>query len=145
MTINSDRNLVEDSIQDLFTKYCGDASLILTAQNQKAYLKSSLRNLVIKKSRDRKLILDNDLKIREIAVPSYEELLVNRQIDLQRGSNMRQALTTLSKIQKTIITMRFYRSMSYEKIAEKLDISVRTVNNQIYSSIKKIRTFYINL
>ena len=142
LTICKSKPIVEDSLQDLFLKFCENESLILNADHKLAYLKTSLRRNILKKLNQASQSLDSSMKFREISVPSYEDLLIKKQDSIQQSLRMKEAISHLSKSQKTILTMRFYRSMSYDDIAGKLGISKRTVYNQIHDSIKKIRSSY---
>ncbi len=140
--IYNDRDLVEDCIQDLFLKLCENEGLILNAHNQEAYLKASLRRSILKKSNTAASYARDNFNMLEISVPSYEELLIKKQTNLEDSLNMKAALECLTNSQKTILTMRFYRAMSYDDIAEKLGIKKRTVYNQIHDSIKKLKSAY---
>lgn len=131
--------LVEDSIQDLFLKFCENEQLLIGADYPEAYLKSSLRRHLLKKMKDKTFSVDGTSKVFEISVPSYEDQLIKQQNSLQASLNVKDALSMLTKSQKTIMTMRFYRSMSYEDIASKLGITKRTVYNQVHDAMKKMR------
>lgn len=138
--IDADSGLVEDSIQDLFLKFCENHELFLKVEDPKAYLKVSLKRQIIhKRSKQRGQKKDNS-KLVEISVPSYEEILIKKQTSLQDALAMKKALNSLTSSQKNILTMRFYRSMSYEEISTKLDISKRTVYNQMHDAMKKLRS-----
>jgi len=139
-SITRNKDLVKDCIQDLFLKFCENQDLILQAKSQEAYLKASLRRQILKKNKhDGNASLANS-NLLEIAVPSYEDILIKKQKTLQDSLNVKEALSQLSKAQKTILTLRFYRSMSYDEIAQKLSITKRTVYNQVHDSMKKLKT-----
>lgn len=138
--IDPDSGLVEDSIQDLFLKFCENNQLFLKVKDPKAYLKVSLKRHIIHKRKQYRGEKKAISKLVEISVPSYEEILIKKQTSLQDAIAMKKALATLTSSQKNIMTMRFYRSMSYEEIATKLDISKRTIYNQIHDAMKKLRS-----
>lgn len=142
LKITRNKELIEDCIQDLFLKFCENQKLIHNAENIEAYMKASLRRLILKKIDHNAKSIPSTLKFLEIAIPSYEEVLISKQQSLQQSLQMKEALEHLSTSQKTILTMRFYRSMSYDDIASKLGITKRTVYNQIHDSIKKMRGIY---
>ena len=142
VSIHRDHNLVQDSLQNLFLKFCENPQLIIQANNQEAYMKSSLRREIIKKANDRQRKLDEAPTFREIAVPSYEDILIKRQNSLQDSIKMQNMLKKLSPSQKTILTLRFYKGLSYDDIASKLDIKTRTVYNQVHDAMKKLRNIY---
>jgi RNA polymerase sigma-70 factor (ECF subfamily) len=57
--------------------------------------------------------------------------------DLENSIN--EVINILPPQQKRIFYLSRGKGYSYEKIAQKLDISVRTVENQIYRTLREIR------
>jgi len=137
LQISSNQNLVEDSIQDLFLKFCENESLILGIRNQKSYLRVSLKRNIIQKLE--KSNNGNGPTLVDIAVPSYEQNLIQNQTNLQDTIKIKAGLASLSPSQKTVITLRFYKGMSYQDIADKLGTSKRTVYNQVHDAVKRMR------
>jgi RNA polymerase sigma factor (sigma-70 family) len=72
-------------------------------------------------------------------VPSYEEHLINSQDSLQASLRMKKCLEQLSPAQKTVLTLKFYKDLSHDQIAKQLNTTKRTVYNQIYEAIKKMK------
>lgn len=138
--INNNKSLVEDCIQDLFLKFCENSNLILDANDQEAYLKTSLKRQILKRVELHNNQKKMGSKMIEISEPSYEEVLIKNQSSIQDSLFVKSLLDELSPSQKTILTMRFYRSMSYEEIATKLVITKRTVYNQVHDSLKKLKS-----
>lgn len=138
-TINSSTPLIEDCLQDLFLQFCENSKLIIAANNKEAYLKTSLRRLIIRKIGAQNKVNTLDDKLFEISTPSYEEVLINKQNSLQTSLLLKSAFQSLTQSQRTIMTMRFYRSMSYEEISQKLNITTRTVYNQVHDAVKRMR------
>jgi RNA polymerase sigma factor (sigma-70 family) len=137
--IKSDKQLVEDCIQDLFLKFCENENLILEANEQIAYLKSSLRRQIIKTKGISESNEISGAKMLDISVPSYEDQLIENQSNIQDALTLKNLMESLTQSQKTILTLRFYKSMSYDEIAEKLDISKRTVYNHVQDAFKKLK------
>ncbi len=139
LRITKDRKIVEDSIQDLFLVLCEKTQLLQKARDIDSYLKISLKHTLVKKlSRERNSeFLDN--KLVEISIPSYEDTLIRKQKSEEEAIKLKAGLAKLTNSQKTILTLRFYRGMSYEEIAEKMDCSKRTVYNQVHEAMKRMR------
>jgi len=137
LQVTHNQNLVEDSIQDLFLKFCENESLILGIRNQKSYLRVSLKRDIIHKLE--KLDIKNGPTLVDIAVPSYEQKLIQNQTNLQDTIKIKAGLESLSPSQKSVITLRFYKGMSYQEIAEKMGTSKRTVYNQVHDAVKRMR------
>lgn len=130
---------VEDAIQDLFLKLCQSPHLISRIKEPIFYLKTSLRRSLLKTIVEERRRAGDPSKLREIGVISFERKLIQKQTTEERAQELRNALTQLSAGQRTILAMRFYRSMSYDEIASKLDIAKRTVYNQVHIAMSKLR------
>lgn len=136
-TITPSVSIVEDCIQDLFLKFCENQDLIDSIESPRSYLKTSLRRSIILHTNNQRT--KQDIKLIDISVPSYEEMLISKQSNLQDSLRIKKILEVLSPSQKTILSLRFYKNLSYVEIAEKLDITKRTVYNQVHQALKKIK------
>ncbi|MOA34946.1 RNA polymerase sigma factor SigV [compost metagenome] len=70
---------------------------------------------------------------------SYEQLLIDREQDSERKQRMEAAINKLTARQKELIRLRFFEQLSYEEIAERTSISVRTIYNTIHTAINLMR------
>lgn len=137
LQISPQQNLIEDSIQDLFLKFCENKDLILGIRNQKSYLRVSLKREIIRKIEISNI--KNGPTFLDISVPSYEQKLIQSQTSLQDSVKIKAGLASLSPSEKSIIILKFYKGRSYQEIAEKFGTSKRTVYNQVYNAVKKMR------
>ena len=137
LQVSANQDLVEDSIQDLFLKFCENENLILGIRNQESYLRVSLKREIISKLD--KINRDHGPTLLDISVPSYEQLLINNQKSIQDTVKIKAGLACLSPSQKSVITLRFYKGLSYQDIADKLGTTKRTVYNQVHDAVKKMR------
>jgi len=137
LQVSANESLVEDSIQDLFLKFCENENLIIGIRNQNSYLRVSLKREIVHKLE--KLNKEEGPRMVDIAVPSYEQKLIQNQSNLQDTVKIKAGLASLSPSQKTVITLRFYKGMSYQEIADKLGTSKRTVYNQVHDAVKRMR------
>ncbi len=139
LSLNVDKAIVEDAIQDLFAQFCEYAHTIENALDKEAYLKVALKRNVFKKLKENQRSEGNEAKLLEISVPSFEDVLIEQQNSVKESMYVEQLLDNLSSSQKTIITLRFFKNLSYEEIAEKLNINKRTVYNQVHDAMVKMR------
>jgi RNA polymerase sigma factor (sigma-70 family) len=138
-SIGVDKALVEDAIQDLFTQFCEHSHTIDHALDKEAYLKVALKRNILKKVKDSSRSEATEAKLLEISVPSFEDVLIAQQSTVTESMYLEQLLASLSASQKTIVTLRFYKNMTYDDIAEKLNINKRTVYNQVHDAMVKMR------
>ncbi|MEO1514712.1 MAG: sigma-70 family RNA polymerase sigma factor [Bacteroidota bacterium] len=134
------KTLTKDCIQELFLTLCEKPDLIGSIQHNRNYLRVSLKRSILKKAKAERRQLSMEVsEVADISIPSYEEMLINAQDNLRHKIRLKNTFSKLSLSQKTILTMRFYKGMSYEEIADQLGIAKRTVYNQIHEAIKRIR------
>lgn len=141
LTITSNRVLVEDATQDLFLKFCENENLLSGIKNPESYFKVSIKREVLSKLS--KLRNNAEATTIEISVPSYEQLVINNQDSIQDSILIKKGMASLSPSQKTVLTLRFYKGLSYDEIAEKMGTTKRTVYNQVHDSIKKMRNSFL--
>ena len=133
--------LVEDSIQDLFLKLWDKRHNIQIKQAFKPYLFMMFRRIVIDKLNQ----LTKREEIKEAQDPlmpslSVQDIIINREIEAEKLTRLDTALKGLSSRQKEIIYLRFYEELSYQQIADTLNIKYQSVRNYIYESIKLLKT-----
>lgn len=137
LKVSTYRSVVEDSIQDLFLKFCENEQLILGIRNQESYLRVSLKREIVNKLAKNTAVQGPTMV--DFSVPSYEQTLIHNQQSVQDTIKIQAGLASLSPSQKTVITLRFYKGMSYQDIASKLGTTKRTVYNQVHDAVKKMR------
>lgn len=59
--------------------------------------------------------------------------------DQYEDYDLQKALEKLPTMSKTIITLRFFEDMTFEEIAQILDLNINTVKTRFYTSIRKLR------
>lgn len=139
MKMMGDDQLVEDCIHDLFLELWRKKEQLLGIKDIKIYLLVCFRRKLLKINRSH-----SQTFIREA---DYAHLLVNVS-NAEDGNDEAEALDykikniieLLSKRQKEVILLRFYHNLSYDKIAEILDIDKRHAHNLASQAFKFIRT-----
>ncbi len=76
------------------------------------------------------------------ATASVEETLIELQEYELLKQRTARLLDHLTERQQQLIKLRFIEEMSYENIALRLNISVRTVYNSIHESIKALKKVF---
>jgi len=137
----TDRQLVEDVIQDIFISLIKHRKSIGIVKSLKGYLISTFR---------RRLVLNLDKKKKTILTPTlpeehfdYFKSPVDDESEIDKTeriySTIRQSIAKLTDKQREIIYLRFEREISYEEISVMLNISVDSCYKSTYRSIKSIR------
>ena len=141
MKHTSDKQSVEDAIQDLFINLIKFRKNIGVVQNHPGYLVSAFRRQLF-------LILNKQKKIIVTAKLPEEHFDFFKSDDMdfaevenseQLNSTVRDCIRKLSPKQQEIVFLRFENGISYEEIAGMLQISVDSCYKSVYRSIKAIR------
>lgn len=74
-----------------------------------------------------------------VAEAPYEEMLIAMETDEEVKRRLRKAVEQLTRRQRELIRLRFFEQMSFEDIADKTDLSLRTVYNTIHAAVSSLR------
>jgi|GEM_PF-68584 len=145
--ITSDRELIEDSIHDLFVELWKKTDSIAQVESVKYYLFKGLKRKIVKNlEKKRKLPLketfeDHDFEI----VLSHEFGLIAGEVSAIQKENVLKALNQLSRRQKEVIVLRFYDGMAFSEIAKLLDISQKSTYTLVYRALAAMRDSLENI
>jgi RNA polymerase sigma-70 factor, ECF subfamily len=127
----------EGLVQIIFISLWEHRKSLDEKKSLKAYLYkiavNNIYNNLKKKALRRKYIID-ELKKPERSVNPYPQIFYS---DLD--DKIELLVTTLPPQQQKIFNFRRFEGLSYEEIAVKLSLSVRTVENQIYRVTKLLK------
>lgn len=137
------RELVKDSIQDVFVKiYCNRATLT-TTNNIKLYLFKALKNTLFNVFQKDKYHYHIDTIEPVFSVEfSVEDILIQQEMEQERQSEISHILDSLTPRQKEVIYYRYIEGMDIDAICELMSMNYQSVQNLIQRSFKKIRTLF---
>jgi RNA polymerase sigma-70 factor (ECF subfamily) len=137
--ITSDKELLEDSIQDLFAELWLSPSKT-HVQSVRAYLLKALQYKLIKNIQKRSRIqLSGEDPEQTAFQVSPENLIIHRENQAENGERVKAAMVQLSRRQQEIVYLRFFQNLSYEEISEVMNINYQVARNLLYQSIKALR------
>jgi len=136
------RDMVEDVFQDAFTVVWQSRRFINPDASFSSYLYTIMRNRILNQLRN----AANEEKLKESILSqaldytedTKREVMLN---DLK--SLISHALQQLTPRQREIFEMSREAQLSHKEIADKLGISINTVQEHISTSLKLIRTYLI--
>ena len=137
----ADKELIQDVLHEIFTNIWINRKNLSEVSHVEAYLKTTLRNKLLRELSTHKnfTAIEDEPSVQALSELSYEALLIESQFIEERKAKMAIALDKLTPTQREIIKLKFYESLSYEAIAEKLNLKHRTVYNHIYAAICTLR------
>lgn len=137
MQIVADSNLVKDSTQELFLHLWRSRENLGQPVSTKSYLFESLRRTLLKelarKQYKKQEHLPEDYHF-EISLP-HEFNLIDLQVTEEKLKHLEKALQKLTKRQRDAIHLKFYGQLSYEEIAEIMELQVPSVYNLISKAL----------
>lgn len=137
LKISADASLVKDCIQELFIKLWRTRENLGQPVSTKSYLFGSLRRTMLKELAKKHYKLQENLPEDyhfEVCLP-HEFRLIDLQVTEARMKQLEQALKKLTKRQRDVIHLKFYGQLSYEEIAEIMELNVRSVYNLVSKAL----------
>lgn len=137
---------MEDIAQDVFYELWKKRARLTIKTSLKAYLRRAAMNKALNFIRDQKIKFDDEEKQAplESKIPSINQKL--EAAELQQLID--QVIDDLPERCRVVFVLSRFEEMSYNEIAKQLDISSKTVENQISKALKILRVRlgdYLNL
>jgi RNA polymerase sigma-70 factor (ECF subfamily) len=139
MKFTNDEELVKDSIHDLFLKLYQNRTDLPEMEHFIFYLFKMLKNILIDNFRHH----DKMVYVSPDELPFHVEFTYKPDDESDVGDEIKEqfekVLSLLSDRQKEAIYLRYQAEMSYEEIAQLLEINYQSARNLIHRAVKKIR------
>ena len=143
LTIESDRDLVKDSIQDLFVALWQQRRQLAEVKSVKIYLITALRRSLLKHKvanrRTKQQQTDYAFSIDAESHPADGALLSLESTALQDELLM-NAVNQLPNRQREAVFLRFYEALSYEEISTVMTLGYQVVRNLVHRAVKTLRS-----
>lgn len=132
-----DRGVAEDLVQDLFFGLWKRKQRLEIKISLKAYLRRSAVNKSLNYIRDRKMQYEDESHYGNVAsnLRGVEDQLAADEMQ----QKIDEAIDGLPERCRIIFVLSRFEDMSYQEIANDLDISIKTVENQISKALKVLR------
>jgi len=139
--ITKEKNLAEDIVQEvLFELYKKHGQVKI--ESLIGYLKRSVYNRSLNKVKSRRDYVDADEISYELSDNS-----INSQEVLEYGeleTEINKIIDSLPEKCRLVFVLNRFEQLSYKEVAERLDISVKTVENQMSKALKILRAEFSN-
>jgi len=146
VSMNRDRTLAEDLVQDVFFRILRYRQTYNEAQSFVAWMYRIARNAGVDNARKRRgevVDIDEFAERREAAStqPNPEQTAVRRQ-DL---ALLRRALDMLPPDKRELLILSRFEGMKYEDIAQVLGCEVATVKVRVFRAVRALEQIYLTL
>ncbi len=135
-TIVKDFDLAEDIVQSMFLKLWEKRADLDITTSVRSYLFRSVYNQCINQLDHRVIKTKYDASVRVEAGRDEQQPDV---FPDELEQNIRKAVDTLPPQCRSIFIMSRYEELRYSEIAERLGISVNTIQNQVSKALKLLR------
>ena len=137
----ANQEIVKDSIQDIFVKL-HFAKNLSTPISPRSYLLKALRHTIYDKMNAQSKLTPLDQSVFDFSDKNAEHLeFFNKDDeDMDTMNRLSSAYSKLSTTQKQIIYLRYLKGISYNEIADIMDINRQSAMNSIQKSLKKLRS-----
>jgi RNA polymerase sigma-70 factor (ECF subfamily) len=136
MRITKTRSLAEDIVQEVFYEmFRKRDSLNITSLS--GYLKRAVFNRAINKVKSSKDIFDSDdlnIELTDNSISSQQELEYKELEDY-----LNEVIDRLPEKCRLVFVLNRFEELSYKEVSKKLDISVKTVENQMSKALRILR------
>ncbi|MEE9431663.1 MAG: RNA polymerase sigma-70 factor [Melioribacteraceae bacterium] len=133
-----EKDISEEIVQDFFVQFWIKRETISISTSVKSYLYSSIRNKSLNYLRDRKDDLSMSSNLHVInTIGGTED---NYEIDyIELKTQIISAVESLPEKCKNIFKLSRNKKLTYKQIAEKLQVSEKTVESQMRIALQKLR------
>ncbi len=139
----SNSAIVEEKVADVFIQIWKNRNKLAHIMNPKIYLYVSVRNSLRKKSKYDQLHCylsnDTDRIIRDVALPSMEELIIEKEKEYTISQQIESILSRIPARSREVFELSRIENLKYIEISKRLNISVKTVEAHMSTAMKLIR------
>jgi RNA polymerase sigma-70 factor (ECF subfamily) len=138
-TLLKDEVMAEEMVQTIFYKLWERSENITISGSIAAYLYRAVHNECLNYLKHLKVRSDHQLHVSHRAGQDSDS--ASKRLHLKElDERLRKALNDLPEQCRTIFQMSRFEELRYREIAERLDISVKTVENQMGKALKILRS-----
>lgn len=143
--VTSDRQLIKDSIQDLFLHLWHSRKSLKDTDSVRFYLYRSLRNRILRNGEKNNHAAIDSAGLFEniIGELSFEDDLIANEQLTEQHLRLKHAIQQLPKRQQEIIQLRYYHDFSFDEIAKMMNINNQSVRNLLHRAITELRQHFI--
>jgi RNA polymerase sigma factor (sigma-70 family) len=131
-------NLAHECVQQLFYQLWVSRSNISEVSNVKAYLFKSLRSNLQREGKYQQRLLMLESAEQPLSF-SPEEILLEDEADEYRKKVVADVLNVLPQRQREAVYLKYYENLSYQEIADVLNINYQSVVNLVFRAIQRLR------
>lgn len=139
MSMTHQTDIVNNSIQALFTKLYQKRHTIAIKTSPKSYLLTSLRRLIIEQLDELNSFEDVDFDAGlNFSEDSYETSIINEDRKKEMIQKLNQAKSSLTKRQTEVIYLKFHQEMDYNEISTVMNLTKDATYKLVNQALKRL-------
>lgn len=142
-----DKSTCEDIVQSIFLKLWNDRKSIRIETSLKSYLLKAVRNSCFDEFRHIEVVRQYETEYESSVLDSYDTENYVLYSDLSH--HLSRALETIPELYKEAFLLNRFEGLKYREIAQKLNVSERTVEVRVSKTLdllrKQLKDFFILL
>ncbi len=137
--LTSNRELLKDSVQDLFINLFNYKENLSSPVHLEHYLFRSLKRIIFRKlvEKDRFSSVQEIPQINDLILSIEQEAFTEN--EKERLEELRSAISSLESAEKELLFLKFNSGLTYKEIGKLLGIKPNTLQKQVYVILKQIR------
>lgn len=137
MQICGNKELVKDCIQELFSEFWKNQKTLTKIKSVKPYLLKCIKRKIKRAlGKGKRLYVDGRFEFEM----SQETKLINDQQQAREQHLLKKALKSVTERQREAIYLRFYGNLTYEEVAEVLNIRTKAAYKLIYRALSSLKS-----
>lgn len=137
LKLSSDKEIIKDTLQELFIDFWNKRASLSTVEHVKVYLIKSFRYKLLRSiSKSNK---SRNFSFEELFMDIPELELIETETSLERKRLLKEKLNQLPNRQREIIHLRYFHNLKNDEIAEVLEMNYQSVANLLSRSIKNLK------
>lgn len=147
--ITADRNVLEDSIQDLFFKLWKQRTSLSQVSSIKFYLFKGLKSTILDNLKKAHKNQVNGSALSDAFfdfIPAQDAKIIENECEAHQEKKLQNVIQShLTSRQKEALTLLFYDNLSYSQVAELLSLTPKSTYKLVYRALEVLRTHLENV
>ena len=139
---SDDMHLIEDCIQELFTRLWEKRSSLTVTSSVRFYLLSSIRRMLFRKLQQQSKRNQYEQGVKGFifeGIGTPEQGYILREEDKRLQRILLDAVNTLPINQREIMYLRYYQGLSFDEISTLTGIGKKTAYNLVFIALKNLK------
>ena len=133
----SDRELIKDTLQELFVDFWNKRQLLPEVTYVKVYLIKSFRYKLLRATANANRSAIFELEDLTKDVPS--EQIIENEIAQERQLALKAKLDLLPERQREVIHLRYFQNLTNDEIANIINVNYQSVSNLLQRALKNLK------